>query len=213
VTSIHDHKLPHGATGLVLHKAALYDFGVWMMLLGRERAFRERMLEPVRLRRGEAVLDVGCGTGSLAIAAKRMVGPDGKVFGVDASAEMLARAVQKAGKAGLDVAFEQAAAQRLPLADATFDVVTVTLVLHHLPRRGREECLREMRRVLKPGGRALVVDFAAPSRRRWTFLRGGHRHGHTTPESIGTLLQAAGLKVAETGAVRNQCFALATKPE
>jgi SAM-dependent methyltransferase len=211
VTNIHDHKFPPGTPGLVLHKAVLYDFGVSMMLLGRERAFRERMLEPTRLAPGEVVLDIGCGTGSLAIAAKQKVGPEGKVIGLDASAEMLARAAQKAGQAGLDVTFDQAAAQNLPVPDAQIDVVTATLMLHHLPRKGREECVHEMRRVLKPGGRALVVDFAA-SRRRWTLLRGGHRHGHLTLEAIIGLLTTAGLEVVETGSVRrNVGFALATK--
>lgn len=209
MTSISNHKPP---PGLLLHKAVLYDFGVWLMLLGREQAFRERMLEPARLRCGESVLDIGCGTGSVAIAAKRQVGPDGTVAGLDASAEMLARAGYKAGKAGLDVTFTQAAAQNLPLPDATFDVVTATLMLHHLPRAAREQCSREMSRVLKPGGRALAVDFGTPARKRWWAPRSCHRHGHVALESMIAILEAAGLKIVETGAIRrNLGFALAMK--
>ncbi|HLZ06709.1 MAG TPA: class I SAM-dependent methyltransferase [Bradyrhizobium sp.] len=209
MTSISDHKPP---PGLILHRAAFYDFGVWLMLLGQERAFRERMLEPARLGGGESVLDIGCGTGSLAMVAKRQVGPDGKVVGLDASAEMLARAAYKAGKAGLDVTFKQAAAQSLPLPDTEFDVVTATLMLHHLPGKAREQCAREISRVLKPGGRVLAVDFAAPARKRWWALRSPHRHGHVTLESMVAILEAAGLKVVETGAIRrNLGFALATR--
>ena len=115
------------APGLVLRHAELYDFTVWLMTLGRERAFREKILRLARLRPDESVLDVGCGTGSLAIAARRHVGPKGVVKGIDASPEMLARAERKARRAGAVVAFTQAAAQALPFADAEFDVVFSTV--------------------------------------------------------------------------------------
>jgi ubiquinone/menaquinone biosynthesis C-methylase UbiE len=201
------------APGLVLHHAELYDITVWLMTLGREREFREKILCLVRLKPGDAVLDVGCGTGSLAIAAKRHVGPTGIVNGVDASAEMLARAVKKTMRAGADVAFEQATAQALPFSDARFDVVFSTVMLHHLSHHAREECVREMRRVLQPGGSVVVVDFA-PQTQQKGFLRGLHRHGHVKLEDIIANLEAAGLKVTESGALgyRNLQFALATAP-
>src|SRR5215212_10881478 len=87
--------------GLVLHShARYYDLLAWTLTLGRERAFRDRLLEVARVQSGEAVLDVGCGTGTLAIAAKRRVGAAGSVHGIDASPEMIARAERKAAKAG-----------------------------------------------------------------------------------------------------------------
>src|SRR6266508_1068991 len=90
-----------GSPGAILHRPMRYDLQVWLLTLGRDRAFRRKIAALARLREGDAVLDLGCGTGSLAIEAKRLVGPTGAVKGVDPSPEMIARAVVKARKAGL----------------------------------------------------------------------------------------------------------------
>jgi ubiquinone/menaquinone biosynthesis C-methylase UbiE len=201
------------ASSLVLHAPVFYDLTVQLMTLGRERAFRERLLSLAHLKPGESVLDVGCGTGTLAIAARRHVGATGDVIGIDASPEMLARAERKASKAGAPVLFKRAAAQALPFRDAQFDAVFATVMFHHLPRKGREECAREMRRVMKPGGRVLVVDFAAPTQRGSNFLDHFHRrHGYVNLDDIVATLEATGLTVVGYGAVqfRNLQFALAT---
>jgi ubiquinone/menaquinone biosynthesis C-methylase UbiE len=204
---------PPRVAGLVLHRAATYDFFVRLMTLGREGAFRDRILRLARLEPGEAVLDVGCGTGTLAIAAKRQIGAAGKAQGIDASPEMLARAAKKARRAGMDVAFMQAPAQALPFPDASFDVVLTSVMLHHLPRPGRAQCAREMRRVLRPGGRVLAVDFAA-AQEKGLLAHLHQRHGHVKLDDIVALLGAAGLVVKESGAVgyRNLQFVLATAP-
>ena len=73
-------------TGLVLHKAAGYDLLLWLVTRGREQTFREEMLSLVYLQPGESVLDVGCGTGTLAILAKRQVELTGEVYGIDVTA-------------------------------------------------------------------------------------------------------------------------------
>ncbi|HXR87215.1 MAG TPA: methyltransferase domain-containing protein [Stellaceae bacterium] len=211
MTQISNHDRPHAA-GLVLHRAAAYDLFVWLMTGGREGAMRERILRLARLAPGEAVLDVGCGTGTLAIAAKRQVGAAGKVHGIDASPEMLARAVKKARRAGMVVAFTEAPAQALPFSDASFDVVLTSVMLHHLPRPARAQCASEMRRVLRPGGRALAVDFAA-SQEKGLLSHLHRRHGHVKLDDIVALLGAAGLQVKESGAVgfRSLQYALATR--
>jgi ubiquinone/menaquinone biosynthesis C-methylase UbiE len=198
--------------GLILHAATSYDLLVGMLTLGRERSLRQRMLHPARLQASESVLDVGCGTGSLAIEAKRAVLSGGLVHGVDASPEMIARARRKARKAGLDVAFATAPAQALPFPDRRFDVVVTSMVLHHLPRSSREQCAREMRRVVRPGGRVLAIDFDPPPRRSG-FLARLHRHGNLKPGELAELLVDAGLTVSENGAVgfRNLQFVLATR--
>ena len=201
--------------GLVLHAHARY-YGVvsWLLTRGRERAFRERLVDLARIELGDAVLDVGCGTGTLALAAKRRVGPGGVVYGIDASPEMIARARKKAEKADAGVVFQTAVVESLPFPDARFDVVLSTLMLHHLPRPAREQCVREIRRVLRPGGRLLAVDFATPTRERRGLLRNMHRHGHVALRDILELLSEAELRVVENGpvGVQDLQFALATVP-
>lgn len=201
--------------GAVLHSAVLYDAIVWFALRGRERELRRRLLELSGLRAGESVLDVGCGTGTLAILAKETVGGSGLVCGVDASAEMLARARSKAARAGVEVRFENSAAQALPFADASFDLALGTMMLHHLGGAARRELATELRRVLKSGGRVLLADFARPQAKRRGF--GGHfrhRHGHVDPAEIVALLGDAGFHLIESGAVgiKNLHFALAVSP-
>jgi len=207
-------KSPAKVSGLVLHAAARYDFLVWLKTWGRERAFREQMLSFARLRMGESVLDVGCGTGALTIEAKRQVGPLGMVCGIDASPEMIARAERKARRAGTDVTFMEGAAQAMPFPDAHFDVVVSTLVLHHLPRKGRQQCAAEMRRVVKPHGRVLVIDFASGGSHGQRLLAHFHRHGGSKLGDIIALLSDAGLTIVESGVAgrSDMQFALAAAP-
>jgi ubiquinone/menaquinone biosynthesis C-methylase UbiE len=186
--------------GQVLHWAARYDLLVWLLTHGRSRAFRERLVILAHLAADESVLDVGCGTGSLAIAAKGRVGASGNVFGIDASPAMIARANAKAAKARVDVNFKNAVAEMLPFPEAQFDVVLSTLMLHHLPRKVRQECAREVRRVLKPQGRVLVVEFAH-AQSKSGFLAHFHRHGHVDPGDVVALLEEAGLRCVESGPV------------
>ena len=190
-------KAPH--VGIMLHSAALYDVLAWFLTFGREHAFRERLLRFVKLKPGEAVLDVGCGTGTVALLAKTKVGPEGRVEGIDASVEMIARATAKARRAGLQVGFSTATAQELPFKDGQFDVVLSTLMFHHLPRQGREEFGREAFRVLKPGGRVLIVDFAKPPRQKSAFRF--HRHGHVDLDRVAADLGQRGFNIVERGDV------------
>lgn len=208
-TTTHDSTLR--TTGRVIHWAGRYDLLTWVFMLGREGVFRERLIDLARLQAGEVVLDVGCGTGTLAIAAKRRVGPTGVVYGIDASPEMIATASKKARKAQLDVVFQNAIVEALPFPDGSFDVVLSTLMMHHLPRTAREQCAHEMRRILKRGGRVLAVDFGRPQNRRG-LLAHFHRHGHVELSALIELLSGAGLNAVDSGAVgtRDLQFVLAT---
>jgi len=199
-------------SGIVLHSPVLYDLTVRLALLGKERAFREKLVQLARISLGESVLDVGCGTGTLAIAAKRRVGTAGSVYGVDASPEMLWRAEKKARKAGVEVLFRTGLAESLPFPDARFDLVMSTVMLHHLPLKARQQCAKEIRRVLKPSGRVLAVDFEEFSDQKRSLLSHFRRpHGHVNARDLIALLSEAGLTVIESGPVgiRDMHFILA----
>lgn len=205
---------PAVSRGIVLHSPLLYDWLVFIATRGGESAFRQRIIDLARLKPGESVLDVGCGTGTLAIAARRRVGCDGKVFGIDASPEMIARAGKKARKAGFEIDFRNESIGALTFPDGQFDTVLSTVMLHHLPRKARETALREIRRILKPGGRVLIVDFAGTERQSGPLAHLHRRHGHVSAAEVIALLEGTGLKVIENGAVgvRDLHFALAVSP-
>ena len=203
-------------TGRVLHNPMCYDFTVWLFTGGKERRFRERVVSLADLASGEAVLDIGCGTGSQAIAAKRRVGADGSVKGLDASPEMLDRARAKARKTGAAIQFELGTAEALPYRDGQFDVVLSIVMMHHLPKKARATSIAEVRRVLKPGGRFLVLEFegtAEQSKGLVSQIR-RHKHGHVANKDMLQTLEAMGLSVEKSGAVGlgDMHFTLATAP-
>jgi len=177
---------------------------VRFLSLGAERNYREKTLELAELKPGESVLDVGCGTGTLAIAAKRQVGPTGRVYGIDASLEMIERARRKAKRTGVEVTFENALVEELPFRDETLDLVSSTTVLHHLPEKARQQCLREVRRVLKPGGRFLVVDFGGPVSERRSWVAKLHRHGRIDLRRVVPLVTEAGLRIIRSGPIEQR---------
>lgn len=199
---------------ILLHSPRHYDFQVWLATGGQEQRLREAILDRARLVAGETMLDVGCGTGTLAIAARRRLGPGSQVSGVDASPEMVVAARAKARKAGFDIEVETATAQALPFVDGGFDLVTSTLMLHHLPKPARATCMAEMLRVLKPGGRALVIDFATSSEVQGGPFRRLHRHGRVRPEHIVALLAGVGFGVVDRGplGMRDLHYVLGVKP-
>ncbi len=192
--------VPH-PTGNILHWAFGYDLLVWLLSLGKEQTYRDNTLNLVRPKSGESVLDVGCGTGTLAIAAKRRVGPSGRVCGIDASPEMIRRARKKADKAAVEVTFENVFVQKLPFPDAAFDVVLSVTMLHHLSREARRQCIHEIRRVLRPGGRILAIDFGGPVNERRSWISHFHHHGKIDLSQMIPLLNDAGLQSVESGAI------------
>lgn len=126
---------------------------------GKARAFREFTANLIEVAPGESVLDLGCGTGELTMTLGRRVGPNGRVAGIDISKDLVAGARRKAKRAGLAIEYRVASIEQLPFADATVDVVVSSLVMHHLAPEVLGRAVREIRRVLKPGGRVFVIDF------------------------------------------------------
>jgi ubiquinone/menaquinone biosynthesis C-methylase UbiE len=125
----------------------------------RERATKGRLVELAALRDGERVLDVGCGTGTLALMAKEDT-PGADLVGVDADPAMLSKARAKPGAAALQ--FDEGMADQLPYDDASFHKLLSSLVFHHLPREVKEGAAREIARVLRPGGEFHLADFGPP---------------------------------------------------
>lgn len=133
-----------------------------LALTMREKRFRGQMMECVEadLPSGGTAVDVGCGTGTfaLALAARRA---DAQVIGIDGDAEILGLAQAKAGAGGIE--WQEGLAQKLPVPDASADVVTISLVLHHLLAEDKRAALAEMKRILKPGGHLHIADWGRPS--------------------------------------------------
>jgi len=187
----------------------MYDLGVEAIYLGRGDRYRRRLLDIAGVKAGCRVLDVGCGPGRLALAACGRVGTAGEAHGVDPSAEMVALATQKAASAGLSARFTRAAAEGLPFGDRYFDVVTSSLVIHHIEGEDlRRRAFGEMRRVSKDGGRVLVVDFTVPESgllRPLIGMLGTHIHA-TTLDGYPELMEGAGLDPRETGEAEFKMF-------
>lgn len=120
---------------------------------------------------GDRVLEIGCGTGSLLMALKRAQ-PGADAVGLDPDAAALAIARRKAARAGLGVQLDQGFADELPYPDASFDRVLSSFMFHHLSRGVKETTLREVLRVLRPGGRFHMVDFGGPGSGKRGFI--GH---------------------------------------
>jgi demethylmenaquinone methyltransferase/2-methoxy-6-polyprenyl-1,4-benzoquinol methylase len=143
--------------------AGVYDLMNTAMTAGLHHGWRERAADRAELEPGETALDVCCGTGDLALALAERVGPYGRVVGSDFSERMLDLAREKADRRGADqVRFEWADALALPYEEESFDAVTVGFGVRNLA--DLEHGLLEMARVLKPGGRLVVLEITQPRR-------------------------------------------------
>jgi demethylmenaquinone methyltransferase/2-methoxy-6-polyprenyl-1,4-benzoquinol methylase/phosphoethanolamine N-methyltransferase len=168
---------------------------------------RRKLIELADPAPGEDVLDVGCGTGTLAITIQHKVSP-GRVHGIDASAEMIETAKKKAAKARADIDLRVALIESLPFQDNSFDLVTSSLMLHHLPDDLKPTGLAEIRRVLKPGGRFLAMDLVAESHSLPGHLRSifGATRGVSMADKLAPMLRAAGFDMVEVPTALRRMF-------
>ncbi|GAA3267921.1 hypothetical protein GCM10020218_006520 [Dactylosporangium vinaceum] len=173
----------------------LYD--PFCRLAGVARVHRE-LIERAELRPGQRVLEIGCGTGTLLSALVRRH-PGVEATGIDPDAGSLRRARRKAARAGLHIDYRPAYAGRLPLPDASVDRVVSSLMLHHLDDDEHRRALREVRRVLRPGGQLHVLDIAgshAPRSRRLAATGADH--------VLAAMLEAGLTDAAENGRGRTR---------
>lgn len=189
----HDHQ----TSGKLLDRGWRYDLEVWLFdtfaMRGQIRELRRKVLDAAGIDDGIRLLDVGCGTGTLAVLAARLGGSGARVSGIDPAPRQIARARAKARRAGLDIDFRQGVIEDLPFDEESFDAVTSTLMMHHLPDDLKAKGLAEIWRVLEPGGRVVIAD----------FTRSDHGRDYSTDDrteqvGLAEIVAAAGFIDLET---------------
>lgn len=118
-----------------------------------------------RVRDGDRVLDVGCGTGPLTRSIKELC-PQSTVIGIDPSKKAIQNAGQRAKRKGLPIDYRLGVIEDLPFEDGSFDIVVSCMMLHHLPRDLKVDGLKEVYRILVPGGHIMMID-VGPGNRHW----------------------------------------------
>jgi ubiquinone/menaquinone biosynthesis C-methylase UbiE len=180
--------LPAAGLDLLL---PLYD--PMVKLLGADRA-RKKLFDQASVQPQHRVLDVGCGTGTLAVAIKGWL-PSAEIVGLDPDPKALARSRRKAERAGVSIHFDQGFANALPYSDGSFDRVFSSLMFHHIPHNAKLATMRELRRVLKVSGSLHLLDFEREGPRshnplaRW--LHSSERmQGNTREQILGWMREA-----------------------
>jgi ubiquinone/menaquinone biosynthesis C-methylase UbiE len=200
------HKEPREQSALegqgivITFSAWWYDLVVrWFVMRGKEQTFRQMTADLAQLQPGEAVLDVGCGTGTQALVAKKRVGETGRVCGLDPSVSLLAAARRKAKRAGLSIDFQPGGIEQVPAPSQSFDVVLSTFMMHHVPDHLKRQGLAEIARILTPGGRLLIIDFKRSEEHQSQSDQFGA--GEIGLQGLPALLQEAGFSQIETGEI------------
>lgn len=205
---MHTHSHPHQQNaeapfteGSTIRWSKYYDLLVKLLTFGKDTALRKETIRLASLSPNATVLDVGCGTGSLTLFAEQALGNGGRVYGIDASPEMIFAAHQKSIRQRQSVDFRVAVIESLPFPDAMFDVVLSSLMFHHLPGDLKSRALSEVSRVLKPGGKLLIVDVKRPVGLLQHFdpAAMSHRGMSSGVQDLMPLLEHAGFRGVRTG--------------
>ena len=171
----------------------LYDGVAWVV---GERRFKRHLIACARIEPGQRVLDVGCGTGTLALLVREMC-PGAIITGMDIDPRILAIARRKIARAGADIDVQQSSATDPPFPPASFDRVLSTLMLHHLTTPQKQATFSAVRRLLRPGGELHVADWGKPHNLLMRVATLGFNLGHGS-ETTGANLRGElpGLMVA-----------------
>ncbi|MBI4788917.1 MAG: methyltransferase domain-containing protein [Chloroflexi bacterium] len=197
-------------TGAVIHWTPQHDIFVRLMGLGVDGSNSRMVVEMAKIKPGDKVLDVGCGTGDLTLTAKKYAGASGSAHGIDASPEGIAIARKKAERSGDGAVFDVGLIEKLAYPDATFDVVISRLVIHHLPDELKRQGFKEIYRVLKPGGLFFLVDFKPPSNpvlAHVFFALSHHRMTHSNVWGLAPMLTETGFVAVASGPTRSALLA------
>ena len=179
--------------------ARRYDRANTVLSGGVHHLWRRKAVRAAAVQRGDRVLDCATGTGDLAIAFRKAVGDTGRVVGTDFVPEMLEFARPKAS----DVTFEVADVTRLPYADASFDVASISFGIRNVGEPGKG--IAEMARVVRSGGRVIVLEFGQPQSRFFGALYDWYTR-HILPRLGGALTgDAAAYRYLQTSAGRFPC--------
>jgi ubiquinone/menaquinone biosynthesis C-methylase UbiE len=188
--------------------ARQYDTLVAMMMMGRQKGVRKASIDLAGIRPGDRVLEVGCGTGTLTLLAKRDAGATGNVVGIDPLPEMTEIATRKAHRAKQDITFQAGDLEHIPFPDGSFDVVLASFMIFHTDDATRQEGLNEVFRVVKPGGKFLIIDTQAPREQKITLADKLSMHlagpalFEKTLDSLEPALKAAGFRSVQCGETR-----------
>jgi ubiquinone/menaquinone biosynthesis C-methylase UbiE len=168
----------------------------------RDVRYKTLLIEQANLQPGHKVLDLGCGTGTLAIMAKA-VQPEAEVIGLDADPEMLEQAIRKSTEQKIMVKFDVGFTNELPYPDASFDRVMSSIMIHHLKTPDKWTTAHEVFRVLKPGGELHIIDFCKPvtwyGKLLGPFLHGFEEANDNIDGKLPEIFGAPGLDITITG--------------
>jgi ubiquinone/menaquinone biosynthesis C-methylase UbiE len=186
--------------GITLGTPRFYDLSAPLLFAGTRRRSYRQLLLASGVQSGDRVLDVGCGPGYFARMLAQTVGSHGSVVGIDAAPEMIEYANRKA-RSLPNCRFQSGAAESLAFPDASYDVVVSSLMMHHIPDELRLQAVREMRRVLRPGGRLLLADFTIPQQGGWRLIASitGHDAMERRVSPMEPLLAEAGFTDLRSG--------------